>query len=144
MDIVNFAPVPALAGGMLIGLATGMALLMNGKIAGITGVVGRIFRGVPGDTAWRVWFVAGLVVGGAATFALYPPSAEYIAQATTGQIALAGLLVGLGTRLGGGCTSGHGVCGVSRGSVRSVAGTLTFIAAGILTVYVTNHLMAIR
>jgi uncharacterized membrane protein YedE/YeeE len=144
MNIVNFTPVPALVGGLLIGLATGLALLMNGKIAGISGVLGRIFRGVPGDTEWRIYFVLGLVVGGAAIFALYPPSAAYVAMATPMQMIVAGLLVGFGARVGGGCTSGHGVCGISRRSIRGLVGTVTFMAAGFVTVYVLNHVVGLR
>lgn len=144
MNIVNFTPIPALIGGVMIGVATGLALLMNGKIAGISGVFGRILRGVPGDTAWRVAFVLGLVAGGAAIFALYPPAASYVPMASVGQMAIAGLLVGFGARLGGGCTSGHGVCGISRGSLSGIVGTLTFMATGFLTVYVLNHVMGWR
>lgn len=144
MNIVNFTPVPALVGGLLIGVATGLALLMNGRIAGVSGVLGRIFRAVPGDTAWRVWFVLGLVAGGAATFAVYPPAAAYLPMATTLQMAIAGLLLGFGARLGGGCTSSYGICGISRRSARSIVGTLTFMTTGFLTVYVLNHVMDIR
>lgn len=144
MNIVNFTPVPAMIGGVLIGIAAGLTLLMNGKIAGISGVFGRIFRPVPGDTAWRVAFVAGLVAGGAAIFGLYPPAAAYTSMASLGQMAVAGLLVGFGGRLGGGCTSGHGVCGISRGSMRGIVGTVTFMAVGFATVYVFNHLLGLR
>jgi uncharacterized membrane protein YedE/YeeE len=144
MNVVNFTPVPALVGGILIGLATGLALLLSGKIVGISGVFGRIFRAVPGDTAWRVAFVVGLVAGGAVIFQVSPTAAIYRPAATMPQIALAGLLVGLGTRIGGGCTSGHGVCGISRGSVRGIVGTLVFMAVGFATVYLTNHVMGLR
>lgn len=144
MNIVNFTPLPALVGGVLIGVATGLVLLLNGKIAGISGVFARIFRGVPGDTGWRVAFVLGLTAGGAAIFALYPPAADYTSMASVGQMAVAGLLVGFGARLGGGCTSGHGVCGISRGSLSGIVGTLTFMATGFLTVYVFNHVVGWR
>lgn len=144
MNIVNFTPAPALIGGVLIGVATGLTLLMNGKIAGVSGVFGRLLRPAPGDTAWRVAFVLGLVAGGATIFALYPPATAYTPMASIGQMAFAGLLVGFGTRLGGGCTSGHGVAGISRGSMRGIVGTLTFMATGFVTVYVFNHLLELR
>ena len=144
MNIVDFSPLPALAGGILIGTATGLALLMNGKIAGISGVFGRILRAVPGDTGWRVWFVLGLIAGGAATFALYPPADAFVPVASTGQMALAGLLIGFGARLSGGCTSGHGICEISRGSIRGVVGTATFTVVGAITVYILNHVVGLR
>jgi len=142
MTITDFTPISALVGGLLIGTASAAALALNGKIPGISGVFGRILRGVPGDTAWRIAFVLGLVAGGALTFGLYPPAAAFESSATLLQMALAGLLVGIGTRVGGGCTSGHGVCGIARGSKRSIVATLTFMLAGFLTVYVLRHLMA--
>ncbi len=144
MNIVDFAPGPALIGGILIGLATGLALMLNGKIAGVSGVIGRIFRAAPGDTEWRIAFVVGLVLGGATIFALSPTPASYRPMATMPQLAIAGFLVGIGTRLGGGCTSGHGVCGISRGSFRGLVGTLTFMIVAFATVYLTNHVMGIR
>ena len=111
MNWTEFTPITSLTGGVLIGFATGLALLLNGKIAGISGVVGRILRSTPGDALWRVWFVGGLVAGGGLTFALYPPSANLdFSRTSVSWMAVAGLLVGIGTRLGGGCTSGHGVC----------------------------------
>lgn len=141
MRITDFTPYSALVGGVLIGTASAMAMALNGKIPGISGVFGRIFRGVPDDTAWRLAFVAGLVVGGAMIFALYPPAATFSSSRTLWQMVLAGLLVGLGTRVGGGCTSGHGVCGVGRGSVASIAATATFMVFGFLTVYLVDHLL---
>ena len=140
MDWNAFTPYSALIGGVLIGLATGLTLLLNGKIAGISGVVARIFRPVPGDAAWRVWFLLGLVAGGAAAFAVYAPSRSLELAGKPLLMAGAGLLVGLGTRIGGGCTSGHGVCGISRGSTRGVVGTLTFMAVAALVVYAQRHL----
>jgi uncharacterized membrane protein YedE/YeeE len=139
MDPTPFTPLPSLIGGMLIGLATGLALLLNGKIAGISGVVGRILRPAPGDASWRVTFLVGMVAGGAATFALYPPAAAFQSYGSPGLMAVAGLLVGFGARFGGGCTSGHGVCGISRGSSRGIMGTLVFMAVAFVTVYVIHH-----
>ena len=142
MTIVEFTPLSALVGGVMIGTASAAALALNGKIPGISGVFGRILRGVPGDTAWRTFFVLGLVAGGALIFGLHPPAAAFESPRTLLQLAVAGLLVGVGTRVGGGCTSGHGVCGVSRGSKRSIVATLTFMLAGFLTVYVLQHVLA--
>jgi uncharacterized membrane protein YedE/YeeE len=144
MTIVDFTPLSALVGGVMIGTASAAALALNGKIPGISGVFGRIFRGVPGDTAWRIAFVLGLVAGGALIFGLYPSSAAFESPRTLLQMAVAGLLVGLGTRVGSGCTAGHGVCGISRGSKRSITATLTFMLAGFLTVYVLQHFMAVE
>ncbi len=133
MTIVNFTPLSALIGGALIGLAISLALLFNGKVAGMSGAYGRIFRRAPGDTLWRVIFVGGVIVGGAAIFALYPPAADFQPEASLPVMALAGLMVGIGTRVGGGCTSGHGVCGISRGSIRGLVATVTFMVVGMLT-----------
>lgn len=135
MEIVNFTPLPALAGGALIGGATGLVLYLNGKIAGISGVVGRLLRPQPGDVAWRAWFLVGLIGGGGATLALVPSIAGFTPVANIAQMALAGLLVGLGARLGGGCSSGHGVCGLSRGTPSGIAGTMTFMAVAFLLVF---------
>lgn len=137
-----FTPWSALAGGALIGLATGVALLLNGKIAGISGVFARIFRPATGDTAWRVWFVLGLIASGLVAFALFPRLGELDYGGGLPRVAVAGFLVGVGTRVGGGCTSGHGVCGISRGSVPGVVATCTFMAVAILTVFLTRQLGA--
>lgn len=141
MNIVDFTPVPAAIGGALIGLSAALVLLLNGKIAGISGIVARPFLGVAGDTGWRIVFLAGMVGGGALTFALLPETAAFTLAAGWVPLLVAGFLVGFGTRLGGGCTSGHGVCGLSAGSVRSLVATLTFMAAGFATVYVVRHLL---
>lgn len=144
MEIVNFTPLSALFGGMLIGLAVSLTFLINGKIAGLSGVFGRVFRFVPGDTLWRVQFLVGLIAGAAAVFALHPSTAQFELMATMPTMAIAGLLVGLGTRVGGGCTSGHGVCGIARGSVASAAATVTFIVFGVLTASVLVPLLGLR
>ncbi len=142
MDQEAFTPLSALVGGLLIGTATGLALLLNGKIAGISGVVGRILRPATGDVAWRVWFLVGMVAGGAVTFALNPPS-RALDFSGAGLLVMAGggLLVGIGTRVGGGCTSGHGVCGISRGSMRGVVATITFMLVAALVVYLHRHVL---
>ena len=141
MNWTDFTPIPSLMGGVLIGLATGLTLLLNGKIAGISGIVGRILRSTPGDARWRAWFVGGLVAGGALTFALYPPSANLdFSHTSVLWMAVAGLLVGVGTRLGGGCTSGHGVCGISRGSTGGVAATVIFMVVAGIVVFMRSQL----
>ncbi len=126
-----------LAGGAMIGLSASILLLANGRIAGVTGIVAGVFGPRPGDVAWRALFLAGLLVGGLVASATL--GAVFSSAGTTVNIALvAGLLVGVGTRLANGCTSGHGVCGVSRLSPRSLVATLTFIAAGAAAVAVTG------
>ena len=124
-------------GGALIGLSASVLLAFNGRVSGISGIVGGLLTPVAGDVAWRALFVLGLVAGGAAALAAMP-GAFSAGTASIGVIALAGLLVGFGTRVGNGCTSGHGVCGISRGAPRSLAATMTFIAAGAATVLVTG------
>lgn len=126
-----------LLGGALIGLAAGALLVFNGRIAGISGIYnGVIHDHVRGDTAWRLFFVAGLLAGGVILRLLYPQSLPFDYESAGGLavVALGGLLVGFGTRLGSGCTSGHGVCGMSRLSRRSLLATPIFIAAGMLIV----------
>jgi uncharacterized protein len=129
----QFTPLAGLAGGVLIGLAAALLWIGNGRTAGVSGIVGGLVRPVRGDVNWRVAFSAGLVVAGAIALAIKPdlcaPSPRPL-----GLLALAGLLVGAGTRVGGGCTSGHGVCGVGRGSRRSIAAVVMFVATGMLTV----------
>lgn len=139
----NFTPISALIGGALIGLGTVVLMLANGRIAGISGIVGGIVQPDGPEWRWRLGFVAGLVGGAALAMLIgYAPSAI----AVTGSLPLligGGLLVGFGTRLGSGCTSGHGVCGLSRLSPRSLVATLAFMAAGFLTVYVSRHLLGL-
>ncbi len=127
----------ALAGGALIGLSASLMLAFNGRVTGISGIVGGLVHPTPGDMAWRAVFVAGLLAGGVVA-ALAMPGALGGAGVPVATAALAGLLVGVGTRLGNGCTSGHGVCGISRLSPRSLAATLTFIGTGALTVAATG------
>ncbi|WP_375765272.1 YeeE/YedE thiosulfate transporter family protein [Archangium gephyra] len=132
-----------LLGGALIGLSASLLLLANGRVAGISGVVGSLLAPVRGDIAWRVFFFGGLLTGGLLLAWLRPVSFAAPAPLSAGGVALlvaAGLLVGFGSRLGNGCTSGHGVCGISRGSVRSIAATLTFMATGVLTVFLARHI----
>jgi len=137
----NFTPIASLIGGILIGLSVSALLLFNGKIAGISGIVAGLLGPTKSDIVWRAAFVAGLLTGGF-ILELVSPEAFAINIARSGvTFALAGLLIGFGARLGNGCTSGHGVCGISRFSKRSVAATATFIAMGAAVVYVVNHLL---
>ncbi len=142
IDWNAFTPWSALAGGALIGLAAALFALLNGRIAGISGIVGGLFKPVAGDVAWRVAFLLGLV-GAPLVYALF--SLVPTPQIDAGYVALAaaGLLVGIGTRYGSGCTSGHGVCGLSRFSLRSLVATLAFMGAGFATVFVLRHLVAL-
>jgi uncharacterized membrane protein YedE/YeeE len=136
----------SLLGGILIGLSAAVLLLGQGKVAGISGVVAGVLRRRPGDVAWRLWFLGGLGAGGL-VFALFAPSRFQLPYAavsslSSGVLAIAaGLLVGFGTRLSGGCTSGHGVCGIGRFSGRSLIATITFMATGALTVFVVRHVL---
>lgn len=136
----HFTPVSSLLGGALIGLAASILLLFNGRVAGISGILGGALNPAPGDTLWRLMFLLGLVSAGAVGALLRP--AAFVAGPVQSMsiIALAGFLVGYGTRLGNGCTSGHGVCGVSRLSPRSLLATATFLATGAITVFLVRHL----
>lgn len=136
----SFTPWSALLGGALIGLASAAMLLLNGKVAGVSGIVSGLLRPVAGDTAWRALFVVGLLSGGLLLRWLYPAAFDLSGAPSLGLVALAGVLVGVGTRLGNGCTSGHGVCGVSRLAPRSLLATATFMLTGALTVFAMNHL----
>jgi uncharacterized membrane protein YedE/YeeE len=134
----------ALLGGVLIGVAASALLWLNGAVAGVSGAVGGLLRPGPGDVRWRAGFVAGLLAGGM-ILRIALPSAFAITVAEPLPLLLAaGFLVGVGTRLGNGCTSGHGVCGVSRGSPRSIVATATFLAAGVLAVLVVRHVVGVR
>ncbi|WP_119153378.1 YeeE/YedE family protein [Caldimonas tepidiphila] len=140
IDWNAFAPAEALLGGVLIGLAAAMFVLLNGRIAGISGVLGGLLRPARGDLGWRLAFVAGLLAAPLA-WALFWPLPPVRVEAGTVLLAAAGLLVGVGTRYGAGCTSGHGVCGLSRLSPRSLLATVVFMAAGFATVYLVRHLL---
>ena len=138
----EFTPWSALAGGMLIGLAAAMFVLLNGRIAGISGVIGGLFKPVKGDVAWRAVFVLGLVCA-PWVYALFAALPQPRIDASFGALVVAGLLVGVGTRYGSGCTSGHGVCGLARLSPRSLVATVAFMVAGFATVFVTRHMFSI-
>ena len=141
IDWNHFTPWSALAGGLLIGLAAAALLLLNGRIAGISGILGGLLRPIKRDIAWRIAFLAGLILAPAA-YTLVAPLPVVTIDASTTVLLIAGLLVGVGTRYGSGCTSGHGVCGLSRASPRSLVATLSFMFAGFVTVYVVRHLIS--
>ncbi|PZP93927.1 MAG: YeeE/YedE [Variovorax paradoxus] len=136
-----FTPYAALAGGALIGLAAAIFVLFNGRIAGISGILGGLLRPASGGVGWRLAFLAGLV-GAPMVYALAATLPRPQIDAGWGALIAAGLLVGVGTRYGSGCTSGHGVCGLSRLSLRSLVATLCFMGAGFATVYVVRHLLS--
>ncbi len=139
IDFPHFTPGLSLIGGILIGLASALFILANGRIAGISGILGGLLRPQQGDIMWRLAFLLGLIVAPALAYLFIPYTAPTI-DADTGTLVVAGLLVGLGTRYGGGCTSGHGVCGLSRLSPRSLIATLAFMGAGVAIVLVMRHL----
>ncbi len=136
----NFTPVSALAGGVLIGLAASILLLFNGRIAGISGIVGGLTLLPKGDIVWRALFLAGLVVG-ALGYRLADSGAAIEVTGSLPLLVIGGLIVGYGTRLGSGCTSGHGVCGIARLSGRSIAATLCFMVSAAATVVVARHVV---
>jgi uncharacterized membrane protein YedE/YeeE len=140
IDWLHFTPWASLAGGILIGLATALLLLANGRVAGISGILGGLLRPARGDVAWRAAFLLGLFVAPLVwlTLRAMPPAQIDHSPAL---LATGGLLVGIGTRFGSGCTSGHGVCGIARLSPRSLLATACFIVAGFVTVFVTRHII---
>ena len=135
----NFTPLPSTVGGMLIGLSAALILFGLGRIAGISGIFGGLLMPKAGDVAWRAAFVLGLFAGGLVMGAIAPELFTLRIDRTLLTVAVAGVLVGIGTRMGNGCTSGHGVCGISRGSPRSILATLTFMATGAITVFLVQH-----
>ncbi|MCC2679175.1 MAG: YeeE/YedE family protein [Pseudobdellovibrio sp.] len=132
----------AFIGGLIIGLASALLLLFNGRIAGIGGIAGRLITFRVPDLMWRLDFVIGLVIGGLLLKNILPASFDLDSRTPVWILAIAGLLVGFGSTEGNGCTSGHGVCGISRLSKRSIAATLTFMAAGIVTVFILRQMGA--
>lgn len=134
----NFTPLPSLAGGLLIGAASVWLLAANGRIAGVSGILHGLFAQPPGERPWRAAFIAGLIAAGFLwrLFAPTPaPESGFLVMA------LAGALVGFGTRLGGGCTSGHGVCGLGRFSLRSLVAVITFMVCGMAATFVMRHVL---
>jgi len=142
LDWIHFTPWTALAGGILLGIASAAFILLNGRVLGISGILGGLLAPRRGDIGWRMSFLAGLLLA-PAVLALLAPGLIRAPRIDAGTVTLiaAGLLVGIGTRYGSGCTSGHGVCGLSRLSPRSLAATLAFMAAGFATVFIIRHLI---
>lgn len=142
MDMLNFTPGTSAAGGALIGLAAAIFILANGRIAGISGILGGLIRPMAGDISWRITFVLGLVMA-PVLYGLFAELPAIRIDSGFPALVIAGLLVGIGTRYGSGCTSGHGICGISRLSPRSLVATASFMAAGFATVFVLRHLLGV-
>jgi uncharacterized membrane protein YedE/YeeE len=138
IDWNSFTPMSALVGGVLIGIAAAAFVLLNGRIAGISGILGGLLKPRRGDMGWRAAFLLGLI-GAPAAYTLWNSLPTIRIDAGYGALVVAGLLVGVGTSYGSGCTSGHGVCGLSRLSPRSLAATATFMGVGFVTVFVLRH-----
>ncbi len=136
-----FTPWPALFGGLMIGSAALLLLWLNGKVAGISGIVGSAITDFGPTSYWRWLFIAGLLAGGGLALYQFTGVEAIQMRASTPALVIAGLLVGFGTRLGSGCTSGHGVCGIGRLSARSIVATIVFMAVAIVTVFVQRHLL---
>jgi hypothetical protein len=134
----EFTPIASTLGGMILGLASALMLAGNGRIAGISGIIGGFFEGGEGRH-WRGTFLLGMLIGGLALRAVLPSALTVSAVQSVPMLIAAGLLVGFGTRLGGGCTSGHGICGISRLSTRSIVATVTFMGAAMITVALVRH-----
>ena len=142
IDWLHFTPRESLGGGLLLGVASALFILINGRILGISGILGGLLSPRRGDVAWRLSFLVGMALAPLVASSLFP-AAIGLPRIDAGYLSIAGagLLVGFGTRYGSGCTSGHGVCGLSRLSPRSLVSTLTFMAAGFLMVYLLRHLI---
>lgn len=140
IDWNAFTPASAAAGGALIGLAAAMLLLWNGRVAGVSGIAAGLLRPSQGDFAWRAAFLLGLVAA-PAVYALVHNLPPIAFETSMPVLALSGLLVGIGTRIGSGCTSGHGICGIARLSPRSIVSTLCFVGAGMVTVFLVRHVL---
>ena len=138
MDFTTY--IGPVVGGLLIGLGATILMLFSGRIAGVSGIFSGLLDPKPGDMGWRAAFVAGIAVGGAVLFALSPEIFATTLPRSLPAVALGGLLVGFGARLGSGCTSGHGVCGIARLGPRSIVATVTFIASGALVTLLVNKM----
>lgn len=139
----SFTPLTATIGGVLIGIATAALLLLTGHIVGISGIVGGLLRPLRGNIAWRLAFVSGLIAA-PACYAIFARLPDVVINAGYPTLIIAGFLVGIGTRYGSGCTSGHGICGLSRLSPRSLVATLAFMIAGFVTVFIVRHLIGFQ
>lgn len=138
VNMLHFTPWPAFAGGVLIGLAAAILILMNGRIAGISGILGGLLRPNQDDIGWRLTFIAGLILA-PLIYGVFHALPDIQVDASDGMLIFAGLSVGIGTRYGSGCTGGHGICGISRLSPRSITATFIFIAIGFIIVYLLRH-----
>jgi uncharacterized membrane protein YedE/YeeE len=137
----NFTPASALLGGAMLGASAAVFLVLNGRVAGISGILGGLIPPARGETGWRLAFLAGLFTAPLAYVSLGGSLPTVAVTQSLALLAVAGLMVGFGSRLGAGCTSGHGVCGIGRGSPRSLAATLVFMATAVLTVLVVRHVV---
>jgi uncharacterized membrane protein YedE/YeeE len=140
IDWNQFTPWSALAGGALLGIASALFILLNGRIAGICGIVGGLYSPQRNDIAWRIAFILGLMLAPLA-WSLIDTLPNIEIKASNSLLVISGLIVGISTRYGSGCTSGHGVCGISRLSPRSIVATLAFMGTGFLTVYTVRHIL---
>ncbi|MBC7475290.1 MAG: YeeE/YedE family protein [Candidatus Sericytochromatia bacterium] len=146
MQIVNFTPIYSLAGGILIGISAVILMLFNGKIAGISGISKGVISTEcpnPHERKWRIYFLTGLIIGGIVIMQFLPSMTSIPVTLSPFKMVIAGLLVGIGTSMGNGCTSGHGVCGLGRRSLRSLASVITFMSAGSVTVFILFHILKI-
>jgi uncharacterized membrane protein YedE/YeeE len=141
MEATPFTPLAGLLGGALIGLAAALLLVTDGRVAGISGILSRAFPPIRGDFAWRVAFLLGLPLGATAVIRATHDLHGFAITASWPLLVAGGLLVGFGTALGNGCTSGHGVCGIARGSKRSIVATCTFMASAVMTVFLMRHVL---
>ena len=139
--MTEFTPYSALAGGALIGLAAVLLMLMNGRIAGVSGILGGMMRFDEGEFGWRAAFILGLILTPMMYMGLTKEMIPLTPPEPVGVVILAGLLVGVGSQMGNGCVSGHGICGTARLSIRSIAATVTFMFAGFVTVYIVRHVI---
>lgn len=137
----SFTPIASTLGGLMIGVAAAGLLMFHGRIAGISGIAGGIFRRQEGDIGWRVMFLVGLFAAGVVWSFFAPDDYAFAIERSTPALVVAGLAVGVGTQLGSGCTSGHGVCGIGRLSKRSIVATLTFMATAAITVFIVNEVL---
>lgn len=142
IDWQNFTPWSALAGGAIIGLAAALLVLFNGRIAGISGIIGGLIRPKTGDINWRSAFMLGLIAA-PIVWQFFTPLPNIQIDTSYTLLAIAGLITGIGTRYGSGCTSGHGICGISRVSPRSIVATLAFMSTGFVTVYIMRHVLGV-
>ena len=142
IDWQNFTPWSALAGGAIIGLAAALLVLFNGRIAGISGIIGGLIKQKVGDTQWRLAFMLGLIVA-PILWQLFAALPNIQIDSSYTLLIMAGLITGIGTRYGSGCTSGHGICGISRVSPRSIVATLAFMSTGFVTVYIMRHVLGV-